>query len=736
MAKKKKKKKKTTVAPGEAPPSKLQAPPKPPPEEKPREGRAALAYVLSPWLLLAVLMAIGFGFRYSNTIITPLIYPDSLQYMSLADEIKSGEIFSRDYNLDEGFLRSRRVPPLYSTLLAVFSFIPVEAEVLGVAISTIFGLLTFVLIFRLGRTIDSDAMGLCAAAIFTFQWFGLRYATPLLTEATFTFLYILILVLSLHVFARPRPRLLALLGFLCSICYMTRDLGITCVFWSVIAGVIYWRWIEPQGERPRPPARLLLSRAGIIIGVFLVVSFPYFLHIRVHTGHWGLTPQMGREKLSGQIMQFGGSRIDRDRVTEDLVEDGEPQEEAYFEGGDSGILVIPKKLVVLFKDYLFQFLSKSGWFLSIFFFLGIILTLVYLLRSKNRAAFFREAYVLIWVFQLIGLYALVTPYMVDERYIYPIMPLGMLVAAGGMVRLGREISDPLSGMGQQQAARAVSILTPVLLVLIAFIALYPSYKVFHRKMSKYTGMPNKYAAGHKEVARELINQGLVRPGKTIMSRKPFMAYYLKGEPELLPKTFPELLDAIEQKKMDYIVADSFVFHALRPLLFPLAFGIQPDPDAEVVDLGPKGLLIKQFKVTHSPPPNTKIIMSRYFPEYFRVITIYEVNPEPVEPGTPSGTARDRLAAARARLSEGDLCLALEESRKALLLDPQSEEAYRYIILIYGKFYTLAPRAYFLDPITSAAYSLLDINPWSEIAKEALSFVKKANEPKRTGSGVR
>src|SRR4030067_633766 len=87
----------------------------------PAERRFRLpAFLKSPWLALSLLVLIGFGFRFAAPLFAPLLSPDSLQSLSLAKEIQSGKFFSADYDLDQGFLSSRRLPPLYPFLLALF----------------------------------------------------------------------------------------------------------------------------------------------------------------------------------------------------------------------------------------------------------------------------------------------------------------------------------------------------------------------------------------------------------------------------------------------------------------------------------------------------------------------------------------------------------------------------------------------------------------------------------------
>jgi hypothetical protein len=193
----------------------------------------------------------------------------------------------------------------------------------------------------------------------------------------------------------------------------------------------------------------------------------------------------------------------------------------------------------------------------------------------------------------------------------------------------------------------------------------------------------------------------------------------------MPKTYPELREVIQDKKADYIVADSFVLKSLRPLLEPIAFGFQPDPDPEVFSISEKEFLIATAEITYAPLPNTRVIYSRYFPQYQRIITIYKIQPEGPEPDTPTGTPQEHLAAARDNISKGYYYDALREAEKALKLDPGSEDAYRYITLVYRQYFIMSPHRYTLVPLEQAAYIWLNLNPESEAAREVLRFASEA-----------
>ena len=393
----------------------------------------------SPWAILFLLMLLGLGFRLATTRFTPLLYPDSLEYLSLAKEIQSGAFFHADYNLDQGFLRSRRLPPLYSTLLAGFPGLTDSGEYLGGLLSILFSLATFIPAFWLGRRLHSSAAGLVAAGLMSFQWFILRYASPVLTEATFTFFFTLALALGFQAMDRKTPRAFALAGLISSLAYLTRDVGITLVFLIGFFAALRLRLYDHL------PWRRLLPLLGVLLAAFALVCFPYWLLIRAHTGRWGLTVQVGNEAITDHILKFGGNRYDRDRLP--------GLEEGTERFGDTIPMVSPSgpgmpalhkslpalafKVLSLSGDYAIQYFKNSGLFLSLFLLVALGGAGVRMLRGiwghhsdgVPFPAALEELYLWVWILHLVALYALLTPYMVDERYMYPIMIPGM-VAVG------------------------------------------------------------------------------------------------------------------------------------------------------------------------------------------------------------------------------------------------------------------------------------------------------------------
>src|SRR3990170_5837938 len=142
--------------------------------------------LLPSWWPLPIFMLIGLWFRLSATLWEPLIYPDSMQYMHLAREIRSGLFFTKDYDLEQGFIKSRRLPLLYPFLLAPFAATQADMEVVGHVVSLLMSTLSFIPVYFGMVLIFSRRAALIACAVLCFQAFALFYASPILTEAVYT----------------------------------------------------------------------------------------------------------------------------------------------------------------------------------------------------------------------------------------------------------------------------------------------------------------------------------------------------------------------------------------------------------------------------------------------------------------------------------------------------------------------------------------------------------------------
>lgn len=403
------------------------------------------------WWPLPLLMGIGLLFRLSVTLWDPLIYPDSLQYMHLAKEIHRGAFFQKNYDLDQGFIKSRHLPPLYSFLLAPFATPTANLDLLGRLISLSLSLLAFIPFYYAAQKIFSRRVAVVGVALFSFHYFSLWFSMPILSEPTFTSLYAATIAGSVAAFSDPRPRRFALCGLLSALLYMTRDVGITA------APLIGLGALVKLGVLDRRPWRPTLIAVGALALAFLICATPYFVHIRTRTGHWGLTAQMSNTSITKQIQLDGGDRYDRDRLPErqkgtNLI-GGQPAQ------GFADLLgLAPQLLTKLVKNmgaYGIEISRKWGPFILSLALIGILGVFRRFWQDRNRERLFLGLWVALWAVQLWAMYSLITPYMVDERYMYPLVIPGLLLAGAGVIAAADWLSENFQAGGDLRETRVV-----------------------------------------------------------------------------------------------------------------------------------------------------------------------------------------------------------------------------------------------------------------------------------------
>ena len=232
------------------------------------------------------------------------------------------------------------------------------------------------------------------------------------------------------------------------------------------------------------------------------------------------------------------------------------------------------------------------------------------------------------------------------------------------------------------------------------------------------------SAGNKIAAQEIKAQGLVPAGKVIVSRKPFLPYYLDGtwyNDPISYETVPDSWDRLEQwarsGQIDYFAADSFTLVSLRPQIIPLAFALPP-------------------------LTGTRVVYSHYFPEYNRIITLIDVrHPEPL---LPSLTSSEHLRRGRFFLDKKNLPVALREIDAALDLEPDHREAWLLKLKILQVYYRLAFRSdlstfdtfpQLLPGLLAAAQNYARLSPEDPEAQKALNDIsiiyrrEQASRPK-------
>jgi 4-amino-4-deoxy-L-arabinose transferase-like glycosyltransferase len=191
------------------------------PRGEPSSSGAATPRRVHPliWiLLLGAAVRLGLWFAWGNW--SPLINPDAVDYQRLAVRL----VTTGAYANERGMLISLR-PPLYPAMVAqIYRAFGLENNDAVRAIQAGLGLLTTVLVYRLGVLAYSRQVGLCAAALHSFYPSLLSYENLLLSEIVFTFLAVAFSWLMVEAICRQGAAWLAAAGVVLGLAALTRSI--------------------------------------------------------------------------------------------------------------------------------------------------------------------------------------------------------------------------------------------------------------------------------------------------------------------------------------------------------------------------------------------------------------------------------------------------------------------------------------------------------------------------------
>jgi len=553
-------------------------------------------------LIFLIIFYLGFLVHLTN--FEYLLAPDSTEYLRLAEEIKSGEFFQIEYDLNKGFWLARKRPPLYSFLLAGLSFIFSDIIFWGHVLSVLFSIGSLISIHYLGEKYLCRGAGVFAGYLFIFNPLILRYASFILREPFFTFIYILFYILAFHQMRKKIFSMSFLTGILSAIAYNIKEVGLGLFLILFFFSIFYWSFFSATTKK-----RLLFLSFALILG-FLTFSFPFWLHIKIHTGKWSLSPRTSIHLIknnalsnSSQFMYSGKSVIKASCTLNRLLSN-----KYYFF----------KRNITISGDYFYQFIKR----ISEIILGGILLHFFFLIKEKKNEKIFFSIFLLSGIIQLILSYGFFTPRMITERYVYPVLPLGMLLGSSGWKKLSNLILLRLKHLSEKKIKNWEFFL--IFIFIIYFIDQKPT---FFRVIRYLTDLENHSEIPAKKIAEILKSSYLIGDSKKmVLSYYQYFPYYFNSGFIRIPDTYQELKSLIETSKADYLYIDSAVIKKHRPLLINLILGYEPSSEYQVHHFTKDKYLIIQNSISLSEKKlfNYKIVFSKFFPQYHRIITIYDL----------------------------------------------------------------------------------------------------------------
>ena len=334
--------------------------------------------------------------RFFVAVNTEVIAVDSVEYVRLAKAFASGDYM--------GALDVKR-PPLYPALMGLASFIIPDFPLAGRLVSLVFGALTVVLVYFLGRRVFDEKTGLVAAAFAAMHPYMLRYSGDVLTEALYYFLVAIVAFLGLKAVIEKSPLIMFLAGVAGAFAYLTKPAGLVVL----IAIALFAAFERPGRINSEWRQRLILLFS--LWAVFIIMALPYLIFIYHKTGTASFTGKISAHTV---LSLAGGG---------------------FIEEGNAG----------MFVKYF-----PEAWSYPFF-----ALFLLYLFRRLKEGFKREEKFVLF----LAGFYWLVCFLVLPRRrYLVHMMPVALALPAQGAIYFNEWLKGIFKIRGRVIAAAAAVIL--------------------------------------------------------------------------------------------------------------------------------------------------------------------------------------------------------------------------------------------------------------------------------------
>ena len=507
------------------------------------------------WLLLIISLSV----RIYLSFFTYVIKNDSVAFMQNAKYFASGDFSSalgHDYH------------PLYSLIMAVLYKAVPNMELSGTIISVLFGTLTVIVFYLIGKSAFDRKISFVSAIILAFHPYAVRFSADIISESTYFFFFISALGLGYFAITNRKLLLFALTGICSALAYLARPEGIGIIiivaFWCVLKDFVKIKvlWKEK------------LVSILILVVSFLVFSMPYLVFIKQDTGSWSLTKKKNVTNLAGLGKVLATLRNDRlvkeesdkekdvsdlaapvkvlDTLKNDrLVKEGSDKKKNYWRD-IIGQITARKSIFKIHMNGILHVIKKYVSTFHPFLFILLIIGVINWTRIDKKR-FFGIYVTSIILFYLIILYRLNLTHLGqgDNIYQYPsrrhLMPLvipGVFFVGLGVSVAGMWIHEKFHNcnfiVGFKELLKSTWKVQLIVLIIVVSVLLPKTLK--SQRFDKY---------GIKVVG-QWIRTNSHKPSPVVLSDSSRNAYYAGGK-HVQMYGINDALGVAEAKKVDYML---------------------------------------------------------------------------------------------------------------------------------------------------------------------------------------
>ena len=477
------------------------------------------------WLPAVVLSALGIAVRLLVATRRDGIEVDGILYLANAAALAHDRVAFNPVH-----------QPLYSLVLAPIVALAADPEWAARVVAAVAGGLWVVPTLWLARETTDAPVAWPAGLLVALMPAAVEAGTRVLPDTLLVLLVVTTLAAAMWAARTASPLAAAVTGAAGALAALAHPVGVGFLALAVALLVLAPRWTPPAWAAPRP----LVSASAVALAALLVLG-PQILFVRQLTGAWSWTG-----KRLGYTLTFsehvGAERpvAAAERLTAEVrSEDAPPSMLAYAWRSPAELV---KRVVVnlhLVDKYTLPGLLQSGGLVLIAF------GFVHLRVRRNPPEWVLPAALA----PLAGLLL----FNVESRYFVPAIPVLAIIAALGVVRLGRARA---AGEARRRVTPGAVVLAVVLLSFVPWLA-RPWFREDPSGVDKTAGRWHATAG----------------VGPVFLGRYPVIGYYAGARAiPLGALALDEALAAGRRQGARFLVVDSERLPMIRPDLLPLLAG--------------------------------------------------------------------------------------------------------------------------------------------------------------------
>jgi len=160
-------------------------------------------------------------------------------------------------------------PPVYSAFVSLGFLIFGLYDWVAVLVSALFGALTVILAYLIGKELFDSRTGLVAALFLTISQIHIIYSRMALTDSAFTFFFVLSLLLFIYSIKRQKIHLYAIYGIALGITQNVKYNGFMAFIIPALFLFVYYVYVKYAGKRVK--LDFSLASKGMIIAFLIMV---------------------------------------------------------------------------------------------------------------------------------------------------------------------------------------------------------------------------------------------------------------------------------------------------------------------------------------------------------------------------------------------------------------------------------------------------------------------------------